>query len=88
MIAPSPTCSTGFDPCVWGRRVASESASVVVEWALARSSDLPVIAMVRPDNVASARVAIKAGLSRAEGLDTLGEDGLDQIFVSTGWQQI
>jgi hypothetical protein len=29
-----------------------------------------------------------AGLSRAEGLDTLGEDGLDQIFVSPGWQQI
>ena len=77
-----------FDPCVWGRGVASEAASVVVEWALARSPALPVIARVRPDNVASARVAIKAGLSRVEGLDTLGEDGLDQIFVSPGWQQV
>ena len=77
-----------FDPCVWGCGVASEAASVVVEWALARSPALPVIARVRPDNVASARVAIKAGLSRVEGLDTLGEDGLDQIFVSPGWQQI
>lgn len=77
-----------FDPCVWGRGVASEAASVVVEWALARSPALPVIARVRPDNVASARVATKAGLSRAEGLDTLGEDGLDRIFVSPGWQQI
>ena len=73
-----------FDPCVWGRGVASEAASVVVEWALARSPALPVIARVRPDNVASARVAIRAGLSRVEGLDTLGEDGLDQIFVSPG----
>jgi RimJ/RimL family protein N-acetyltransferase len=73
---------------VWGHGVASEAASVVVDWALARSPALPVIARVRPENVASARVAIKAGLSRAEGLDTLGEDGLDQIFVSPGWQQI
>lgn len=77
-----------FDPCVWGRDVASEAASVVVECALARSPALPVIAGVRPDNVASARVALQAGLSRAKGLDTLGEDGLDQIFVSPGWQQI
>jgi len=76
-----------FDPCVWGRGVASEAASVVVDWAVARSPALPVIARVRPDNVASARVATKAGLSRVRGLDTLGEDGLDQIFVSPGWQQ-
>ena len=77
-----------FDPCVWGRGVASEAASVVVDWALARSPALPVIASVRPDTVASARVATKAGLRRAEALDTFGEDGLDQIFVSPGWQQI
>jgi RimJ/RimL family protein N-acetyltransferase len=41
---------------------------------------LPVIARVRPANVASARVAERAGLVRAEHLDTDGADGPDLIF--------
>jgi len=42
----------------------------------------PVIARIRPANVGSARVALRAGLRRAEHLDTLGEDGLDWVFTS------
>ena len=37
--------------------------------------------VVRPGNVASAKVAVRAGLHRAEHLDTDGEDGLDWIFA-------
>lgn len=69
-----------LDPSAWGKGVATEAASRVVDWATA--SEYPVIARVRPDNVASARVAERSGLHRAEHLDNQGEDGLDWIFAS------
>lgn len=37
---------------------------------------------VRPANVASAHVALRAGLCRAEHLDSPGEDGLDHLYTS------
>lgn len=74
-----------LDPQVWCRGVATEAASAVVQNTLQHSPDRPVIARVRPDNRASARVAIKAGLVRATELDTPGEDGLDHIYTSRGW---
>jgi [ribosomal protein S5]-alanine N-acetyltransferase len=46
--------------------------------------DHPVLARVRPANVASRRVALRAGLLRAPHLDGPGEDGHEWIFVS-GW---
>jgi ribosomal-protein-alanine N-acetyltransferase len=70
-----------LDPAAWGDGVATEAASAVVAWAVAHLSDRPVIARVRPDNVASARVATRAGLRRAEDLDTPGEDGVDGIYT-------
>lgn len=71
-----------LDPLAWGDGVATEAASAVVAWATAHVPNYPVIARVRPDNIASARVAARAGLHRAEHLDTHGEDGLDWIFVN------
>ncbi|MBE1593825.1 GNAT family N-acetyltransferase [Nonomuraea angiospora] len=47
-----------------------------------RPRDLPIIARARPANVASQRVAMRAGLVRAEHRDTCGEDGLDWVFVT------
>lgn len=41
-----------------------------------------VIARVRPQNAASRRIVVKAGLSRAEHLDRPGEDGDDCLYVS------
>lgn len=70
-----------LDPTAWGNGVATEGASAVVDWAATHLPDRPVIARVRPDNVASATVAIRTGLQRAAHLDTEGEDGLDWIFV-------
>lgn len=70
-----------LDPPAWGDGVATEAATAVVAWATAHLSDHPVVARVRPGNVASARVAVRAGLHRAERLDTPGEDGVDWIFV-------
>lgn len=70
-----------LDPPAWGDGVASEAATAVVAWAIAHVVDHPVIARVRPDNIASRTVAVRAGLCRAEHLDTVGEDGLDWIYI-------
>lgn len=69
-------------PAAWGRGVAGEAAVAVVEDALHRRPDRPVIARVRPQNYASARVALKAGLKRAPELDAPGEDGPEWVFIS------
>ena len=70
-----------LDPPAWGNGMATEAATAVVVWAAQHVPDRPVVARVRPDNVASARVAARAGLHRAEDLDTRGEDGVDWMFV-------
>jgi RimJ/RimL family protein N-acetyltransferase len=75
-----------LDPPAWGDGLAGEAATAVVAWARAHIPRRPVVARVRPDNVASARVAVRAGLRRAEHLDSQGEDGLDWMFV-TGWPE-
>ncbi len=68
-----------LDPGCWGDGVATEAATEVVRWAAARGE--PVVARVRPANVASQRVAVRAGLRRAEHLDEVGQDGLDWIYT-------
>ena len=70
-----------LDPAAWGDGVASEAATAVVGWAATHRPGSPVVARVRPENVASRRVAERAGLRRAAHLDTPGEDGLDLIFT-------
>jgi len=72
-------------PSAWGDGVATEAATAVVAWAIAYVPEHPVIARVRPDNAASARVAARAGLRRAEQLDTYGEDGIDWIYIGN-WE--
>lgn len=71
-----------LDPASWGDGVAAEAATAVVRWAADRFPDQPVIARVRPENVASQRVATHAGLVRAETLDGDGYDGLDWVYAS------
>lgn len=71
-----------LDPAAWGNRVATEAATAIVGWATNCLPDQPLVARVRPGNIASVKVAARTGLHRAPQLDTLGEDGLDWIFVS------
>jgi RimJ/RimL family protein N-acetyltransferase len=54
----------------WGRGIATEAATAVVTWSRTHLPDLPVIARIQPDNTASPGVALRAGLSPAEHLDT------------------
>jgi [ribosomal protein S5]-alanine N-acetyltransferase len=69
-------------PASWGDGVGSEAAAAVVTWATTRQPDHPVIARVRPENVASQRVAVRAGLVRARHLDCQGFDGFDWIYAA------
>lgn len=71
-----------FDVSAWGQGVASEAATAVATWAARRRPDVPLIARVRPANAASQTVALRAGLTRAEHLDTPGHDGLDWIYTT------
>jgi [ribosomal protein S5]-alanine N-acetyltransferase len=70
-----------FDPAVWGSGLATEAACAVTSWAADNIPDRALIARIRPQNIASQRVAVHAGLARVEHLDTVGEDGLDWIFA-------
>jgi [ribosomal protein S5]-alanine N-acetyltransferase len=70
-----------FDPAAWGSGLATEAATAVTSWAADNIPDRLLIARIRPQNLASQRVAIHAGLTRAESLDSVGEDGIDWIYV-------
>jgi [ribosomal protein S5]-alanine N-acetyltransferase len=69
-------------PAAWGHGIATEAASASVAWAADHAPEWTVIARVRPDNVASQRVALKAGLIRAPHLDSNGFDGVDWVYAS------
>jgi len=71
-----------FAAAAWGQGFAGEAATAVTTWVTRHVPELPLIARVRPANIASQRVAERAGLSRAEHLDTEGYDGFDWIYVA------
>ena len=70
-----------LDPAHWGAGLATEAATAVVRWAGEQLPEWPILARVRPENLASQRVAVRAGLSRAVELDEPGEDGPDWMFT-------
>lgn len=47
---------------LWGRGLATEAASATRDWAFEQLRRPRLVALVRPDNVASARVAQKVGM--------------------------
>lgn len=71
-----------FRPEVWGHGYATEAARAAIAWAQTTQPGTTILARVRPDNVASRTVALKAGLSRDPDLDEDGEDGLDLAFTN------
>lgn len=71
-----------FAASAWGQGFASEAVTAVTDWVSRHVTDLPLIARVRPANAASQRVAVRAGLMRAEHLDGPGYDGFDCIYAA------
>ena len=71
-------------PSEWGKGYAREAARASIETAIRVGPHRPVIARVRRESLASARVAEAIGLARRPDLDLDGEDGRDEIW-STFW---
>ncbi len=69
-------------PDAWGRGLATEAVAGVVSRVTAEMPTEVLLARVRPENVASRNVALKAGLHRDTALDDHGEDGLDWAYTN------
>ncbi|MFI5271529.1 MAG: GNAT family N-acetyltransferase [Ktedonobacterales bacterium] len=67
-------------PTIWRRGYATELARAAVDVAQFHLPHVPVIARTRPDNVASARTAERAGLLRWPDLDTA-----EHLVFALGW---
>jgi ribosomal-protein-alanine N-acetyltransferase len=72
-----------FIPSAWGQGYATELAQTAVSMAQEHLPAFPVIARIRPANLASQRVAQKAGLRRRPELESEGEH---LVFI-LGWEQ-
>lgn len=70
-----PEVELGYDlhPDTWGRGLATEAARAVMEQAFGPLGVDRVVAVVKPDHVASQRVLEKAGLARAGTRHAYGE---------------
>jgi ribosomal-protein-alanine N-acetyltransferase len=71
-----------FAPDMWGCGYATEAAAAAVAWGREHWPDKVIVARVRPNNLASQNVALKAGLRRDEDFDAQGEDGQDLAFTN------
>jgi RimJ/RimL family protein N-acetyltransferase len=69
-------------PDAWGRGLATEAVAGVVSRVRAEMPTEVILARVRPQNLASQNVAVKAGLHRDTALDDHGEDGLDWAYTN------
>ncbi len=69
-----------FTPSAWGHGYATEMALMAVTLARKYLPHYPVLARVRPGNVASMRVAEHAGLMRRPDLDT------EYVVFALGWE--
>ena len=85
-----PKADFGYILCPphWRRGFASEAATAVVAWAMAQPEIFRVWATCHPDNIASARVLEKSGLSREgrlacwEPRPNLGEPAGDSLVYA------
>lgn len=56
----------------WGRGLATEAAVAVLDFALVRLGLPRVISLIRPDNIASLRVAEKIGMAKEKEIERGG----------------
>jgi len=68
-----------FMPSAWGQGYATEMAQTAVHFAQTYLPQLPIIARIRDENVASKRVAERVGLLRRPDLDA------EHVIFALGW---
>ncbi len=68
-----------FTPNAWGHGYATEMAQAAIHLARTHLPQLPIVARIRDINVASKRVAERAGLLRRPDLDT------EHVIFALGW---
>ncbi|MEZ0090447.1 GNAT family N-acetyltransferase [Streptacidiphilus sp. EB129] len=56
-----------FSPSVWGRGLAREAAQAGLDLGRPRFPELRVVALIRPDNLPSLRLAERLGFTPSEG---------------------
>jgi RimJ/RimL family protein N-acetyltransferase len=65
---------------VWGRGYATEAASAIKDFAFGHMGLMRLIALIKPNNISSERVALKVGMHREK--DTVRPDGtLMQVYA-------
>ncbi|WP_426937494.1 GNAT family N-acetyltransferase [Brevibacterium sp. LE-L] len=77
---PARNLIARFHPDAWGSGYATEAVKAALERADAHAEDGPVVARVRPENLASRNVALKLGLRRDPDMDERGPDGIEEVF--------
>lgn len=77
---PARNLIARFHPDVWGSGYATEAVKAALTCAGDHSEDGPVVARVRPENLASRNVALKLGLRRDPDMDECGPDGIDEVY--------
>ena len=73
----APDIGFAFLPEFWGRGLATEAGAASIEFARSTLGLARLVAMVHPDNVASARVVTKLGFSVEKKLRYSGLPGID-----------
>lgn len=68
-----------FAPRSHGHGYAMEAARAAVEWAQGVHPKLPVVALIAPQNIASARLARKLGMYREEAVEASGDHDLYRL---------
>lgn len=73
-----PEIIYSFEPCYWGQGFASEIVPAMLNYGLTQCGLQRILATIAPENLASQRVAEKAGMvfSREE----IESDGLPSLF--------
>ncbi|HUG14955.1 MAG TPA: GNAT family N-acetyltransferase [Thermomicrobiales bacterium] len=70
-----------FDPRWWGQGYAGEAAGALLSFVERELSHLPLIAKVRPENVASHHIVARLGMVEQPALAEVGEDGYEQVYT-------
>jgi RimJ/RimL family protein N-acetyltransferase len=84
--APQLEIGYTFHPDLWGQGLATEAAHFMRDYGFARG-EARIIAVIRPENAGSIRVAEKAGLSHRGDLEIAGQRFRRYEITRAEWEK-